>query len=539
MTVQDYLRVVRERWLVIVLAVVLGLIGALAAFLVRPPEYTAQLSLYVSAQVGDNPQQAYQGAQLSEQRVKSYNELVTSDRVTSETIRRLGLDQTPEQLASHLTATSALDSVIINIAVTEESPEQAASIANTVGTVVTQVVDELERPAAPNGIAPVAVRVVQPAPIPDQPSSTGLPVTLALGLLAGLAVGVGAAFVRNALDTSVKTVEQLSASAGAPNLGAIAFDSKVLEKPLTVQDDPQSARAEAFRQLRTNLQFIDVDNPRKVILVTSSMPGEGKTTTVANLAIALSSMGTRLLVIEGDLRRPKLSAMLGLDRSVGLSGVLSGRVRLSQAVQPWGGGAFDVLSTGPTPPNPAELLGSNQMRALLDEARSSYDIVLIDTPPLLPVTDAAAIAPATDGAVIVCRFRQTTRPQVEAAAQALRSVSVEPLGTVFTMVPDSGPLAYAKYNSYYSAEVAAASPAASAPSGPTTGGSPAVSRPRPAPQGQPGPQGQQAGQNQQAPQNRQAPAGKQMSPNQSGPIPSSSEATTRVAPRRDGGQNRT
>lgn len=503
---------VRERWVVIALAVVLGLVGALAAFLVRPPEYTAQLSLYVSAQVGDNPQQAYQGAQLSEQRVKSYNELVTGDRVTSETIRRLGLDRTPEQLAAQLTATSALDSVIINIAVTEESPAQAAAIANTVGTVVTEVVDELERPAAPNGIAPVAVRVVQPAPVPTQPSSTGLPITLALGLLAGLAVGVGAAFARNALDTSVKSVDVLGAASGAPNLGAIAYDAKVPGKPLTVQGDPQSPRAEAFRQLRTNLQFIDVDNPRKVILVTSAMPGEGKTTTVANLAIALSSMGGRLLVIEADMRRPKLSAMLGLDRSVGLTRVLSGRMRLQQAVQPWGGGAFDVLATGPTPPNPSELLGSNQMRALLDEARSTYDVVLIDTPPLLPVTDAAAIAPATDGAVLVCRFKQTTRPQVEAAAQALRSVSVEPLGTVFTMVPDSGPLAYAKYTSYYSSEVAAAAPARATPSGPTTGGSEAGARPWPTSAGRPG---------------GVPPA-----------HPSSSEATARVPTRRDGPQHR-
>ncbi|TCK20938.1 polysaccharide biosynthesis tyrosine autokinase [Pseudonocardia endophytica] len=454
MTVQDYLRVIRERWLVIALAVVVGVIGAVAVYLVRPAEYTAQVSLYVSAQVGENPQQAYQGAQLSEQRVKSYNELVTGDRVMGETIQRAGLSETAGQLATHVAATSALDSVIINVAVTDESPQRAAQIANTIGTVVSEVVDELERPAAPNAVPPVAVRVVQPAPVPTTPSSTGLPVVLALGLLAGLAVGVGAAFLRNALDTSVKSVESLTEAVDAPNLGAIAYDGEVPQKPLTVQDDPQSPRAEAFRQLRTNLQFVDVDRPRKVVLVTSSLPGEGKTTTVANLAIALAATGSRVLVVEADLRRPKISELLGLDRSVGLTRVLSGRLSLSQAIQPWSGGRFEVLPSGPTPPNPSELLGSNQMRTLLDEARAEYDIVLVDTPPLLPVTDAAAIAPATDGAMLVCRFQQTTRQQVEAAAQALRGVSAELLGTVFTMVPSSGPLAYAKYNTYYSSEVA-------------------------------------------------------------------------------------
>jgi len=157
----------------------------------------------------------------------------------------------------------------------------------------------------------VAVRVVQPAPVPTAPSSTGLPVTLTLGLLAGLAVGVGGALARNALDTSVKALEQLREAANAPNLGTIAYDSDVPKRPLTVHEEPQSPRTEAFRQLRTNLQFVDVDNPRKVIVVTSSLPGEGKTTTLCNLAIALASAGSKVLVIEGtcaDPRSPTCSA---------------------------------------------------------------------------------------------------------------------------------------------------------------------------------------------------------------------------------------
>lgn len=455
MTVRDYLRVLRERWTIVALAVVLGLLATLSLFLLQPAEYTARTSLYVSAQTGTDPQQAYQGAQLSEQRVTSYNELVTGDRVLSEAAARLGIAESTDELAKHVSATTAEDSVIINIATTDSSPDRAAAIANTVGTVTTEVVAELERPTTPNGVPPVAVRVVQPAQAPVQPSSTGLPLMATLGLFAGLAVGIGAAMLRNALDTSVKTVEAVTAATGSPNLGVIAFDSKTERTPLTVQDDPQGRRAEAFRQLRTNLQFVDVDHPRKVILVTSSVPGEGKTTTVANLALALSSAGTRTLVIEADLRRPKLSQILGIDRQVGLTRVLSGRTSLANAIQPWGGGAFDVLASGPTPPNPSELLASNQMRVLLDDARAGYDIVLVDTPPLLPVTDAAAIAPATDGAVILCRFGQT-RPHLGSAAQALRAVGVEPLGTVFNMVPTGGPLSYATYKNYYSASVAEA-----------------------------------------------------------------------------------
>ena len=449
MTIQDYLRVLREQWVVVLGAVLIGLLGSAAVFFLRPPEYTAKLTMYVAAQTGDTTSAAYQGAQLSQQRVTSYVELVSSTRVTREVQRRLNLPGTPQGLSTQITASSALDSVLIDVSVVGTSPEQVARIANSVGEVFTGVVDELERPSAPNAVAPVAVRVVQPAAVPTAPSSTGLPVTLALGLLAGLAVGVGLALARNALDTSVKSPEQLREAAGAPNLGTIAHDPNVPKRPLTVHEDPQSPRSEAFRQLRTNLQFVDVDNPRKVIVVTSSLPTEGKTTTIVNLAIALASAGTRVVVVEADLRRPKVADLLGIERSVGLTSVLSGRVRVDQAVQLWAGGRFDVLASGPLPPNPSELLASQHMKAVLAELRERYDVVLIDTPPLLPVTDAAAVAPATDGAILVCRFKETTRDQVASAAEALQAVSAPLLGTVFTMVPNSGPRAYAQYNAYY------------------------------------------------------------------------------------------
>jgi non-specific protein-tyrosine kinase len=257
------------------------------------------------------------------------------------------------------------------------------------------------------------------------------------------------ALLRNALDASIKAPEQLRHVAGAPNLGIIAFDPQVPRRPLTVHEDQQAPRAEAFRQLRTNLQFVDVDRPRKVIVVTSSMPNEGKTTTLANLGIALASAGQRVLVIEADLRRPKLADLLGLDRTVGLTSVLAGRLGPAHAVQHWAGGGVDVLASGPLPPNPSELLASKQMARLLSELRAEYDTVLIDTPPLLPVTDAAAVAPATDGVILVCRFKKTSRDQVAAAVEALPSGAAPLLGTVFTMVPATGPRAYAQYNSYY------------------------------------------------------------------------------------------
>lgn len=439
------------------LAVILGLAGSLATYALRPAEYTAKLTMYVSAQGGDTTQAAFQGAQLSQDRVTSYTALVTNSRVSQDVIDRLKLSETATDLSKQITATSALNSVLIDVGVTDPSPDRASLLANTVGQVFTALVAELERPVQVGGAPAVAVRVVQPAATPTVPSSTGLAVTLTLGLLVGLAVGVAGAFGRNALDSTVKSLDQLRANSGAPNLGNIAFDAEVPQRPLTLHEDPQSPRSEAFRQLRTNLQFVDIDQPRKVIVVTSSMPTEGKTTTMVNLAIAMASAGNRVLVIEADLRRPMASKLLGLDGAVGLTSILSGRVRTDQAIQSWGGGILDVLGSGPLPPNPSELLASKQMNILLQELRTSYSAILIDTPPLLPVTDAAAVAPAADGVILVCRYRQTTRHQLEMASNALRSVSAKLLGTVFTMVPNAGPGAYAQYNSYYRSDTAASS----------------------------------------------------------------------------------
>ncbi|MGQ0576500.1 MAG: polysaccharide biosynthesis tyrosine autokinase [Pseudonocardia sp.] len=476
MTIQDYLRVLREQWLVLAVAVVLGLAGAGAVFVLRPAEYTATLTLYVSSQGGDSTSAAYQGAQLSQQRVASYVELVASRGVTEEVVRRLALPESPGALARRITASSALDSVLIEIAVVDTSPRQAARLADEVGRVFTALTAELERPVEVGVPPAVDVRVVRPAAVPDAPSTSGLPTLLALGLLAGLAVGVAAALLRHALDVSVKSPGQLHDAAGAPNLGTIALDPQVPKRPLTVHEEPQSPRAEAFRQLRTNLQFVDVDNPRKVVVVTSSLPAEGKTTTIANLGIALASAGARVLVVEADLRRPKLADLFGLERAVGLTSVLSGRVDVEQAVQPWSGG-FDVLASGPLPPNPSELLASQQMRHIIDELRTRYDTVLIDTPPLLPVTDAAAVAPATDGVILVCRFKKTSRDQLRAAVQALAAVSTTVLGTVFTMVPTKGRRAYARYNAYYSGEQPGMPAAPVVPAGSATAGAPAAAAP--------------------------------------------------------------
>lgn len=434
-TFQGYLRVLREQWRVAVAVLVLTAIASVLVVIFRPPEYTAELTLYAAAQPSGAESSALEAGQLAQQRVASYKGLVTSPRVTSEVVAQLGLDVSPKDVAERVTATSPPDSVLINLAVTGPSPGEAEAVANALGATMTNLVTELEKPGAPTAQPPVAIKVVDPAVAPTSPSSPGAVLTLAFGLLAGLALAAGAALARNSLDTSIKTRARLREILDAPILGAISFDRQIRQRPLIVQRSPQAPIVEDFRQLRTKLRFLGNSSTSKVYMITSALPTEGKTTTLGNLAIALGSAGTRTLVIEADLRQPRLAELVGLDPSLGLSTVATGQSTLKCAIQSWPAGRTDILAGGPIPPNPSELLAAADLAGLLNALRPYYDIILIDAPPILHVSDAVAMAPSTDGTILVCRFRKTRQESIRAAADALDAVSAPVVGTVLTMVP--------------------------------------------------------------------------------------------------------
>ena len=254
---------------------------------------------------------------------------------------------------------------------------------------------------------------------------------------------MGLAVLRDSLDTSIKRVEDLQKITGAGTLGMIAFDHDAQKSPLVTAIDPTSQRSESFRTLRTNLQFVDIDHPPRTVVITSAVAGEGKSTTACNLAITLAQAGIRVALVESDLRRPKIAEYLGVEGSVGLTSVLIGRASLDDALQTWGRSGLAVLASGPIPPNPSELLGSGHMVALLRQLQQRFDVVIIDAPPLLPVTDAAVLSRICDGAVIVVRYGRTKREQLERTAKALSTVDARILGTVMNMAPTKGPDAYA------------------------------------------------------------------------------------------------
>ena len=199
-----------------------------------------------------------------------------------------------------------------------------------------------------------------------------------------------------------------------------------------------------------------MDKPLGVVVVTSAVAGEGKSTTAANLAVVFAEADIDVLLIEADLRRPKVADYFGLERAVGLTNVLVGQVSVDEVLQEWGSGGVTVLASGSIPPNPAELLGSQNMQVLLNELRQRFDMIIIDAPPLLPVTDAAVAAARADGALVVTRYGKTTRAQLDSAIAVLHAVDAKVIGGVLNMVPTSEARVSSMYNGYGYYEDAAA-----------------------------------------------------------------------------------
>jgi capsular exopolysaccharide synthesis family protein len=431
----------------VAVAATLGIGGALVGLSV--PQYATTMTFFVTTP-GAGVTDSYQGGLFSQQRVKSYAEVLVGDRLSNAVAFDPSVGLTPSQIRSMVTARAVPDTVLLQATVIDSDPARSERLARSLSTHFVTLVEALETPA--NAQQPavkvevVAGPLLNPVPVAPRPVRM---YTLA-GLL-GLLAGAGLAILREVLDVTIKNAETLRQAADAPVLAVVPFDSTARRSPLVMSGDPHSARAEAFRHLRTNLQFVDVDHPVKAIVITSSVPDEGKSTTAVNLACSFADMGRRVVLIEADLRRPRIAEYLGLEGAVGLSNVLAGQVEVGEALQPWGDSGLYVLPSGFVPPNPSELLGSRNMSALLARLRTEFDVILIDTPPLLPVTDAAVVATHADGAVLVTRYGKTAQNRVRTALASLRAVDSQVLGCVLNMQPTKG-VADSYYGTYYRAE---------------------------------------------------------------------------------------
>ena len=323
------------------------------------------------------------------------------------------------------------------------------------------LMEKLKEAGVTAGLRSNNIRSVDKARVPTYPSEPNVPRNLMFALALGLSTGIGLAFLLEGIDNTVRTPEQAQAISALPSLGMIPLGSRggleAAAKRLTVassreavelvtQSRPQSQMAESYRALRTSLLLTSLGGPPKVILVTSALPQEGKTTTSINTAIVLAQKGTRVLLIDADLRRPSIHKTLGMGPKTGLSNVLTGNATLQQAVArssilP----TLFVLTAGTPPPNPAELLASSNMRDILAELREQYDHIIVDTPPTLSVTDAVVMSTRADAVVLVIRSGQTTKQALRRSRDLLMQVNARVAGVLLNAVDLTSPDYYYYY----------------------------------------------------------------------------------------------
>jgi receptor protein-tyrosine kinase len=502
-------------WLVACVVVVAG--AAFALSKQETKKYTATASLVFNNTQANQQAAGLQAVSVNNQLAQQNTnvELVQLGDMAAKTAGRLGQGLTEEKIRKDLKVSARGESNIVNVSATAASPTLAADIANTYSNqfvreqqnsnhayyasalaLVNKQLATLSSKArvSPAGIAMAAraqslgvlaelrsgnVQIAQAATVPTSPSSPKVARNTVLGAILGLLLGLGIAFLLERFDRRIREPKDLEAIYGLPLLGAIP-ESAALSHATRRGGGPQSilppGEAEAFHLIRAHLRYFNVDHDLRTVLVASAAPGDGKTTVARHLAAAMAAMGSRVLLVECDLRRPTVAQQLDIPSGPGLSDVLIGAIPMGEAIQSihldatsdiLKQRALDVLVAGATlPPNPAELIESHAMEAVLEQTKSTYDLVVIDTPPLTAVSDAFPLLRKVDGVIIVGRVGRNRRDIAERLHETLTGAGAPLLGVVANGVKASGPGSYAYAYDYAQAgsTTRPPSPSSSAPS---------------------------------------------------------------------------
>ncbi|MEN2512971.1 polysaccharide biosynthesis tyrosine autokinase [Gordonia polyisoprenivorans] len=446
--VAPVLDAVRRGWWIVLAC---GIVVALCGFgysMLQSPVYRATAAVYVTSGSEASAQTAYQGSLASQQRVASYAELASSDEVIDRAISQGNLGMSRDEVREALQTSAKPDTVMLNISADAGSSEKAAQIANAVADSLSGYVATLESPAAGGQplakVTPVThaeskTQAVSPKPVRD---------TL-LAFLIGIVLGLIVLFVKNRFDRTVTSTADLEDIGSSLIFGSLPFSADLRDTSLVPFNKGASALAEAFRMVRTNLAFANVDDPVRAILITSGGAAEGKTTTAVNLARCLAEAGKTVILVDADLRRPAVATALEINPHVGLTDYLGGEGSIMEFVQPSGTERLSILAAGSVPPNPAELVGSRRAADGIAELRERFDFVIIDSPPVLPVTDAVVMSQWVDCVALVVRSGKTLAPDLRAVTSQFEVAGVALLGFVLNGVR-RGTSAYSGGYTYYS-----------------------------------------------------------------------------------------
>jgi capsular exopolysaccharide synthesis family protein len=447
---RGYLRVVwKRRWYA--LAGFLLAFGAAVAYSVSVPRvYQSSATLFVG-QSQVTLQDVNQGlalADLSSRMVKSYAQILSSRALAERAVAEGALNVTPSQIQAGLNVNPIVDTLILRMTYSANDPDTAQRVATAVADAFVKQIKEIDTPDASKG-GPVAVNVA----IVDAPTRPGSPVSprpkrdAALGGILGIMLGIGLAIGRESLDVSVKN-RQDAERLGLPVIGQIP-KLKTHGDDIYIERDAQDIGGEAFRKLRTSIGFLGVEGSIRTVLVTSAFAGEGKTTCALNLAVAYADAGYQTLLVEADLRRPSLHRIFGLSGTDGLTTAIIGGTSPYDVLREGNVPNLKCLVAGAIPPNPVELLESHQMAELLQRLRAQFEMVVIDSPPLIPVADSVTLAPRCDGVVVVARGGSTNRDRLVDAVQQVEKSGGRFLGVLMNAVkPTDSPYEYEYYYTY-------------------------------------------------------------------------------------------
>lgn len=430
-----------------ILVVVLLVAGAGVGYLMsQKPVYASTAVVNFLPKSGGAAGELKAAMEYAQSQAETFAQLAGGPRVLDPVLKELGMTEDYRTIAAQCPTWASATQAVITIECRRGDPESAAALANAIAKQIGAALQEYAPPGTSQTLESLITQEAFANPQPVSPNlKTALPVPLALGLGLGLAQ----ALVRAFLSSKVETPDTVARISKAPVLGEIPLEeaSAAGGGQQLRRMEPFSLRAEAYRRLRTNLQFRALEGLGNVMVVTSSVPGEGKTATASAIATSFGQTGQRVLLVDCDLRRPRVHTEFQLDNSTGLSTcLLSGLSAADVAHQVDG---IDILTSGPKPPNPAELLGSPAMRRLYDEAKSSYDVVVFDSPPLLPVTDATVLSRMGAGAIVVADTGRVRIRQLATALKNLSTVEAPVLGIVLNKIKVGGPGGYYGYGYQY------------------------------------------------------------------------------------------
>lgn len=425
MDVVGIFEILRRRWLLLLLASAIGLGSGVAVTRSTEPTFRSSSRLFVNIPGGGEVVEALQGVELSSQLLASYAEIATS-RSAAERIRKSVSGRLEaRQIQRRITAVPEHPSLLLTISAVDDTPEGARALAKAAADAFIEIVEELED-GRTRAIEP---RIIDAAELPTSPIEPRPRRNQAIGLAVGLLCGFGLALLLDALDRSLRGPTELVRLTDKPLLAIVPKRKDFADHPLVTAGDAGTNMAEAYRLLRTAVRFVDVGGPIRTVLVTSPSPGDGKTATATNLAIAIAQGGDKVLLVDADLRRSRVPEVMGIPREPGLTSVLIGDATISDAMVGLTERLF-VMPSGPLPPNPSELLGSTRMAQLLSELGREVDVVVLDAPPVVPVTDAQVLAALVDGVIFVSRDGRTGRGAIQEALRRLDLVDAPVVGCV-------------------------------------------------------------------------------------------------------------